>query len=282
MKRYFFLLLAVTLAVGSYAAKNLNAQQSKLRSDMMTFLKEEGFMPEIDDDGDILFKREGKRWYISVSATDESPMYIALERWLGYDDEYSYERIANTLPTVNSYKGVKVRLNKEAYCLAAEMFVVNAEPMKYAFYKLASQIESMADRIIALVDDDMDIAKSIEFSAAYVANVDKDDNIIDTYGAKIESYRTKYLKLKFYGSVKKAGTYTFNVKFFNAAGVLTTNDKSPAGYSYSVTRNLETGYKEVVLSTWGSNTAGYWPKGTYRAEIYMNNTKIGEKTFTVY
>lgn len=38
---------------------------------MMKFLKEEGYAPKLDDDGDIIFKREGLTYILFVSEDDE-------------------------------------------------------------------------------------------------------------------------------------------------------------------------------------------------------------------
>lgn len=81
--------LIITLVMGllilpsiSFAQSDsgLNSEQLALRTDLFNFLKEEGFMPELDSDGDIKFKSEGQPYYIRVSKTDENPMYVVLFR----------------------------------------------------------------------------------------------------------------------------------------------------------------------------------------------------------
>ena len=42
------------------AQDSLNAEQQALRSELYDFLKGEGYLPEIDGDGDIAFKAEGE------------------------------------------------------------------------------------------------------------------------------------------------------------------------------------------------------------------------------
>ena len=74
------LVLTATSFLNNVSARDLNSEQLALRNEIMSFLKEEGYMPEIDSDGDIKFKSEGNDFYVTVSATDENPMYVTLFR----------------------------------------------------------------------------------------------------------------------------------------------------------------------------------------------------------
>ncbi len=151
MKRFLFLLIISSIVVSASAANALTTHQNDLRANLINFLKEEGFMPEIDNDGDIQFKREGVKWYISIYSVDEMPMYISLFKWYNYSENYSKEAVSATLADLNSYKGVKVIIGNNGYMLSAEMYVVDAEPLKYAFYKLLGQIDNMDNRLTTLI-----------------------------------------------------------------------------------------------------------------------------------
>lgn len=290
MKKFFFVIFACLLTVAAYSAE-LNAKQTQLRSDIMTFLKQEGFVPEIDSDGDIMFKREGKKWYVSFYANDVNPMYISLQRSYLYDETYTKDALAKILYELNAYKGVKMRLMNRSYTFAAELYLQESSVLTNAFYKLIKQIDSMEDEMETLITNGPSQEQApapvvdnrpLKFESAYVACVDADDKVVVDYGKSIYSYQTRYLKLKMYTTVKTAGNYTFNVKFFGADGNLSTSGSSPAGYSYNTTVKLDAGYREVLFPGWGSNTAGFWTAGKYRMEIYLNGEKFGEKEFTVY
>lgn len=150
MKRLLILLFVAATAICMYAAE-LNSQQKKLRSEILSFLREEGYAPELDDDGDIAFKREGDKWYVLISASDENPMFVTLRKGYMYEDEYNYESISAILHELNDWKGVKTRLGKTAFSLVAELYVVSAEPFKHSFYKLAKQIDNMEEDLIELI-----------------------------------------------------------------------------------------------------------------------------------
>lgn len=140
MKRICIVLLAV-LASGIQAfAQQLNESQKKLRSDIILFLKEEGYVPEIDSDGDVGFKKEGIQYYVMIDGRDTAPLYLSIALFYNYDDKHTAANIADALKDLNFKKGVKVLCSEKVYSYRAEMYLVNAEQFKYTFYKLMDQI----------------------------------------------------------------------------------------------------------------------------------------------
>ena len=62
MKKLLLLFAMAALAMPRAAAqKTLTAEQTALRTELFDFLKCEGYVPEIDEDGDIAFKAEGNK-----------------------------------------------------------------------------------------------------------------------------------------------------------------------------------------------------------------------------
>lgn len=269
-----------------------NSEQLALRTDLFNFLKEEGFMPELDSDGDIKFKSEGQAYYISVSKTDENPMYVVLFRPFSNPDEYSAETIAMASTKLNFYKGVKVLCFDKSFRIGAELYVRNAEPVKSAFYKLKGIIDSVKS-------DFLDECKNVGYVSSSsssnsiseipfiitkleVANTDENSNIIQDYGETIWDYKTKYLTPRItVKPFKSTGTYTIYVKLYKD-GSLRTGTSSPSGYSYSSKVTISGNSSQVfTLSGWGSKTAGHWSTGEYRFEIWYDDYCIGSKTFKV-
>ena len=125
------------------ADDDLNPAQLQLRNEIKQFIAEEGFMPEIDSDGDIHFKKEGDNYYITVSANDEAPMYVVLSRPFNNPEGYSPEAIKIAASELNLYKGVKVLCWDTSFSIRGEMFLVSSEAFKYSFYKIMSQLENI-------------------------------------------------------------------------------------------------------------------------------------------
>lgn len=141
MKRLFGLI--IVLMVTSAVFAELNEKQNQLRSDIMNFLSEEGFRPELDDDGEIAFKREGVVWYIRVSDVDSVPMYVSLALYYTYNDLYTRQFVSESLGQLNDFKAVKTSLYGKSYSYRAEMYLNEANTFNDVFYKLVDQILSM-------------------------------------------------------------------------------------------------------------------------------------------
>ena len=115
-----------------------------------------------------------------------------------------------------------------------------------------------------------------------IAN-ESDDGTIETgFGSPIYSSHSMYLlpRIKYVGFT--SGSKTVYVKIYNANGSLSTGRSSPSGYSYSSSFYVSTGQNTSQLSGWGNNTRGNWSSGSYRIEIWYNNSCLKSKKFTIY
>lgn len=293
--------LIITLVLGllilpsiSFAQSDsgFNSEQLALRTDLFNFLKEEGFMPELDSDGDIKFKSEGQAYFISVSKTDENPMYVVLFRQFSNPDEYSAETIAMASTKLNFYKGVKVLCFDKSFRIGAELYVRNAEPVKSVFYKLKRIIDSVKSDFLDECKNVGSVSSSSGSSSISeipfiitkleVANTDENSNVIQDYGETIWDFKTKYLTPRItVKPFKGTGTYTVYVKLYKD-GSLRTGTSSPSGYTYSSKVTISGNSSQVfTLPGWGSKTAGFWSMGEYRFEIWYGDYCIGSKTFNV-
>ena len=296
MKKYIItLVLGLLMLPGMSFAQSdseFNSEQLALRADLFNFLKEEGFMPELDSDGDIKFKSEGQAYYIRVSKTDENPMYVVLFRSFNNPDEYSAETIAMASTKLNFYKGVKVLCFDKSFRIGAELYVRNAEPVKSAFYKLKGIIDSIKSDFL---DECKKVGTVSSSSGSHtiseipfiitkleVANTDENNNVIQGYGETIWDFKTKYLTPRItVKPIKSTGTHTVYVKLYKN-GTLSTGTSSPTGYTYSSKVTISGSSSQVfTLAGWGSSTAGHWSMGEYRFEIWYGDYCIGSKTFQV-
>lgn len=139
----------VFLCMGTVrAANDLNPEQTRLRSDIQSYLRAEGYMPEIDSDGDIMFKKEGAVYYVSINPNDENPMYGILFRVFNYPEDYSRNTIVLATAELNLYKGVKVLCLDSSIRIQGDLFMANAKTFAYAFNKLMRQIEFVVEDFI--------------------------------------------------------------------------------------------------------------------------------------
>lgn len=148
MKRLLLLLgLTLLMSASAFAQKDFGSEHLKLRNDIERFLREEGFMPELDSDGDITFKRQGYKYSVLIDDRDTSPLYLSLTKSFKYDATYNRTAIASRLDKLNMKKGVKTVLFDTYYSLQAEMYLVSADTFNYAFYKLLKQLDALEDTL---------------------------------------------------------------------------------------------------------------------------------------
>lgn len=147
MKKLLLILCLLPITVSTFAQKQFDEAQLKLRSNIESFLQEEGFMPTIDNDGDIQFKKEGEKYYVIIDVRDTSPFYLSLCKLYKYNEKYSKQNIEKNLSELNLKKGVKLICFDSYYRYGAEMYLVNAENFKYVFYKLMKQLEALQEEV---------------------------------------------------------------------------------------------------------------------------------------
>ena len=148
MKKIFSTLLLVFFftSVQAFADDVFSTRQLALRSEIQTFLKQEGFMPEVDSDGDVKFKREGTTYYIRIDKTNKSPMYISLRHYYTYN-YCSRAKLTAALSDLNFWKAVKVMLFKEQFAVQSDMFLTSSETFKTVFYKIISIMSDVEKEI---------------------------------------------------------------------------------------------------------------------------------------
>lgn len=153
MKRLCILgimLFAVLVAT----ADELNSKQLRLRNEIVNFLKYEGFMPEINSNGNINFKSEGVTHTICIYASDTSPMYLSFYVSYSYSDEkFTKNALKRIAADVSTYKAVRLEIFRDSYNYSADMYLNDAETFKVVFYKLKSQLDALSDGVSEALDE---------------------------------------------------------------------------------------------------------------------------------
>lgn len=287
------MILMLPILVMAQNNSELNSEQLKLRTELFNFLKEEGFMPELDSDGDVKFKSEGHTYYISVSKKDENPMYVVLFRSFNYPEDYSAETLVMATRELNLYKGVKIVCFNKSFRIGAELYVRNAEPVKSAFYQLKKNIDSAKSDVLDECRKIGSVSSSFSSSSISelpfiitkmeVANVDRDNNIIQGYDATIYDFKTKYLKPRIIiKPIRSSTNYTVFVRLYKDNVLQRNTSSSPEDFTYSQNIEVKGGSSQTIgLLGWGSDNAGQWSIGSYRYEVWYNGYCLGSKKFKV-
>lgn len=113
------------------------------RDEMMTFLQDEGYRPELDDDGDITFNYEGDRYYIEFDANDEE--YLKINLVVG---KFEPEELEAVLEGANAasltVKAAKVVILENLAFSTVELFVARIADLKPVFRRYLACVQGAA------------------------------------------------------------------------------------------------------------------------------------------
>jgi Putative bacterial sensory transduction regulator len=136
----------LSLAAGAASAQTYTKQQ--LQTTYSDFLATEGFRPELTQNGNVRFRREGRSYVIYVDADD--PTYFRLVLAFSADDKSPQARIRrlegiNTAS--NEVKVVKAFLDNDGDpTFAAEMFLVVPGDFKTTLTRLLRAMDNAYDK----------------------------------------------------------------------------------------------------------------------------------------
>jgi hypothetical protein len=108
----------------------------------LTHLKEEGYQPEIDSDGDIKFKAEGRTLYIIVYEDDLDFFQIIYPNFWEIESEAEREKVASVASYVTrTTKVAKVYMTRaDDTSISAEIFIEKPENFKTSFKRMIDVI----------------------------------------------------------------------------------------------------------------------------------------------
>ena len=281
--RILMVVMSLFMTVFSFAANELTPEQKVFQSSMKKFLREEGFSPTVDDVNSLTFKKEGELYWIDLG--DSNPFYVEFHRICFKCENSNRNYVLQACNEANrQVRCVKSFLGETSVSLVIESFCHSVEEFKYTFYKSLKELDK-AYNIVRETYSNLDNGSSsysqpFDISKIEVANVDKDNNIINGYGTTIYDFQTKYIKPRITVDVKTEGNYDIYVKFYSPKGLSSASD-SPDGYTYKSTINMTSGSHTYTLYGWGSENKGNWSMGRYRLEFYYNGQRIAQKEFDI-
>lgn len=140
-KKIPLLLLLMSLTSVFVEAEEMSYAAKTFRSNIQSFLREEGFAPSVDNDGSLCFKKEGTSYWIDVLG--DKPFYVTFHREpLGTDNapELSVLKAINDVNT--NIRAIKCCYMKDHVSFAIESYCYVAEDFKYVFYSYLGILEA--------------------------------------------------------------------------------------------------------------------------------------------
>ena len=145
MKNFCYSLLAaalVLITLPSMAQKGGQMSKAELQKLYTGFLDKEGYKPEIDDDGDVRFKREGKTYFINVDVEDAICFRLVLANIWPIESEEERQEVRVAMDHCNGMaKVAKAYMVRDDVWVAIETFIAKPEDFKVIFDRSLSALD---------------------------------------------------------------------------------------------------------------------------------------------
>jgi hypothetical protein len=117
-------------------------------------LAAEGYRPQMDEDGDVIFKSEGLTFVIITEEEDEEYVSLVLPNFWSIESEEELARVLKAANEVNrSIKVVKIFVRKDGKntWAAVEMFVKSPESFNLVFERALRALKGAVARFAELM-----------------------------------------------------------------------------------------------------------------------------------
>ena len=118
----------------------------------MAHLREEGYAPRIDEDGDIAFRWEGLDCYIIMVESDPSLMYVLLPSIWTLESDAERIRAANAISVANRRtKVAKAYVSgreNNFVSISTELFLEDPNHFKVIFWRMMGAISTAAGHFV--------------------------------------------------------------------------------------------------------------------------------------
>ena len=85
----------------SSARTQTSAEHNRRQQIYMDFLRNEGYMPSIDEDGDVLFKKDGRSYYILSNSDDYTYICLLFPNIWSINSDVERAQVANVISYAN-------------------------------------------------------------------------------------------------------------------------------------------------------------------------------------
>lgn len=118
------------------------------------FLESEGYRPQIDGDCDVVFKCEGRTYYISPDERDPSYFRLVFPNFWSIDGEDERIKVALAASRINArIKVVKLYLTRDDTTAAVEVFCDTPDAYKAIFSRSLGALQAAEHQFRSVMDD---------------------------------------------------------------------------------------------------------------------------------
>lgn len=146
MKKMYVLMVCMTVCGAALFAQT----KSGLQEMYMTHLRQEGYIPSVDSDGDIAFKFEGRTYYILVDERDPGYFIILYPNFWEIESEEERAKASAVIMNVNrTTKVIKAYINsRDDTSIEADIYLNTPEDFKRHLSRMLSGIQTARQKFI--------------------------------------------------------------------------------------------------------------------------------------
>jgi hypothetical protein len=110
---------------------------------ILEYLREEGYLPKLDEDGDIVFKCEGRTYYVILDGNDEQFFRLVFPNFWSISDEEERARVMSAAQAATAKtKVAKIFPVKDDTWASVELFLPSAEAFNAVFSRSMSALRA--------------------------------------------------------------------------------------------------------------------------------------------
>jgi hypothetical protein len=146
MKKMYALMVCMAVCGAALFAQT----KSGLQEMYMDYLRQEGYAPSVDSDGDVAFKSDGRTYYIIVDEGDPVYFKILFPNFWKIESEAERAKASTVIMTVNRVvKVIKVYIgSNDSASIIADIYLNTPESFNNRFPRMLSAIQTARQRFI--------------------------------------------------------------------------------------------------------------------------------------
>lgn len=147
MKKILLAIVLTLMTLSAYAEDTLSGAALSMRSSIVSYLRSEGYMPEIDSDGDIKFKKEGRAYYISLD-NYSGMVYVDTFYMMDIEDSSMLKVRIAADKAQSSYKFIRCDVSEKVLYFKVSLPIKTIGDYKGMFDNILSVISLAKDKCI--------------------------------------------------------------------------------------------------------------------------------------
>jgi len=133
---------------------SLHAQKEwsdkELQKLYIDFLGEEGYRPEVDSDGDVAFKMDGKSYFFYTNEDDNNYFSFNIANIWPIESAEERSQVLEAVNAVNaSTKVVKAQVIKDNVWLSIEILLTDPKDFKASFERMKALMDSGIEKFVS-------------------------------------------------------------------------------------------------------------------------------------